>query len=267
MTAGRQINNPANAFNTGGSWQYSTDDSSMNDLALLENGTGLTLYVGDIVCLDTTGGQAILATAAGDLSTVGVVGGYGGTRGPSGGAFLPGTIAPSRTDSGVTITSTSTTVTDAAVLATDLGRNVVGTGIAAGTTIVSVTAATSFVMSAAATSSAGTTVTISDEPAQIGPGWLPTASYPAGQPVPVTSYGFARVNINGASTTAAKAGLIRVSGSGAVTGAYVATGSITAAETGGFIAIPLQAYAARDVTLTTAGITGHDSVTALIAKV
>jgi hypothetical protein len=77
----------------------------------------------------------------------------------------PNALQPaSRTDSGVTITSGSATVTDSHVLATDVGSSVSGTGIPTVPvpTIVSVTAGTSFVMSASATAT-GTSVTINGQ--------------------------------------------------------------------------------------------------------
>lgn len=65
-----------------------------------------------------------------------------------------------RGDASSVVTSGSTVVTDAAILANDVGRTVTGTGIPAGTVIVSSTAGTSFVMSKAATATATETVSV-----------------------------------------------------------------------------------------------------------
>jgi len=67
-------------------------------------------------------------------------------------------VRPARTDTAV-VTSESAVVTDAAIMATDLGATVSGPGIPSGTTIVGVTEGVSFTMSAPATA-AGTVVTV-----------------------------------------------------------------------------------------------------------
>lgn len=66
----------------------------------------------------------------------------------------------SRTDSGCGTTSGSTTVTDTAILSTDVGKLVTGTGIPSGATITAVTASTSFTLSAAATATGSVSLVI-----------------------------------------------------------------------------------------------------------
>lgn len=59
-------------------------------------------------------------------------------------------VVITRTDAGAIVSAASTTVQDAAALASDVGSSVAGTGILAGSTITSVVAGTSFEMSQAA---------------------------------------------------------------------------------------------------------------------
>jgi hypothetical protein len=84
--------------------------------------------------------------------------------------------------------------------------------------------------------------------------------------VPVILRGFGRVNINGLTTIALGDGVGATNA--AVTGtrfAYASTGYASA--TGLIIATALEAYANRDSYLSNiAGITGHDSIRALIGK-
>lgn len=76
------------------------------------------------------------------------------------GAFVVRPVKPVRIDAAAGVTLGSTVVTDAAVVATDIGSAVTGTGVALGSTITGVTPGVSFTMSAAATASAtGVTVT------------------------------------------------------------------------------------------------------------
>lgn len=69
----------------------------------------------------------------------------------------------SRTDGAATYTSGSKLVADAAVLSTDLGAVVSGTGIPFGTTITAVTAGTSFTMSAPAAAAYGASTVVNEE--------------------------------------------------------------------------------------------------------
>lgn len=80
--------------------------------------------------------------------------------GTAGGRLVPGGASNSRGDASSVVTSGSTVVSDTNALATDVGRTVSGTGIPAGTVIVSATAGTSFVMSKAATATATETVSV-----------------------------------------------------------------------------------------------------------
>lgn len=268
----KQISNPGQAFTAGGTWGNPSGDNQMTtEVAHLLNGTGVPLYVGDIVCLDVTGTQAILSTAAGDTTAIGCVGGdtagstYPYTYPTSGaiginttaGGSQPAFDSPTYTAS--MTTQSSTTVLCSAALASWIGLQVYATGVPLGATIVSVVAGTSFNISVAATASATVTGTVTMPPQTLGPGWAPT-TYVPGSEVPVVVAGFGRINISGATTLIAK-GVIAVA-SASVAGTYVS--APTAVH--GTIAVALEAYAARDTTLTTAGITGHDSVRGIIGN-
>lgn len=81
--------------------------------------------------------------------------------GTAGGRLISGSTAGNaRGDATSVVTSGSTVVSDTNVLANDVGRVVTGTGIPAGTVIISATAGTSFVMSKAATATATETVSV-----------------------------------------------------------------------------------------------------------
>lgn len=73
------------------------------------------------------------------------------------------TGSTSRTDAAATYTSGSKLVADAAILSTDLGAAVSGTGIPFGTTITAVTAGTSFSMSARAAAGYGASTVVNEE--------------------------------------------------------------------------------------------------------
>ncbi len=75
-------------------------------------------------------------------------------------AVAAGALA--RSDAAATYTSGSALVTDAAILAGDLGAVVSGAGIASGTTIIAVTDGTSFTMSAPAAAAYGASTVVND---------------------------------------------------------------------------------------------------------
>lgn len=270
----KMITNPGQAFTGGATWGTPSIDNAMStNVISLINGTGLELYEGDIVCIDVTGTKAVLSSAAGDPSTIGVVGGrqwlgYSSSATPPSaapgtavGGFYPPVLGASRIDS--VTTQTSATTLDSSCVATDLGRTVTGAGFPVGTYIISVTAGTSFVTNNATTASATVNATIQDSPGSIGPGYAPSSSFAANNEVPIITSGFGPININGLSALTAKEYISVASASvvGVITAkaSYPATGLLQ-------IGVSLQAYAARDVTLTTAGITGHDWVLALIGR-
>ena len=73
--AQKQIMNPLQAWTSGATWGTLSGDNEMTQTAAhLLNGTGVTLYTGDVVCIDVTGTQAVLSATAGDLRTIGAVG-------------------------------------------------------------------------------------------------------------------------------------------------------------------------------------------------
>lgn len=75
MAGVKQIDNAGQAFALGASWGTPSVDNTMtSEWANLINGTGQTLYTGDIVALDATGTQAVLATTATLNLTIGTVG-------------------------------------------------------------------------------------------------------------------------------------------------------------------------------------------------
>ena len=52
----KQIGNPGQAFSLGATWGTPSVDNAMTtEICDLINNTGVTLYTGDIVCLDPTG--------------------------------------------------------------------------------------------------------------------------------------------------------------------------------------------------------------------
>lgn len=133
------------------------------------------------------------------------------------------------------------------------------------------------VISGGGTTFSGTTGSFSSQvgtaPSAVGPGFLPSSinnwtsssTFPPGTVVPIITRGFGRVNVNGVAAIAAGDGLGGTNASVVGTRfAYAGTGYASAA--GLIIAVALEAYAARDVTLTGLGITGHDSIRAIIGK-
>ena len=252
----KQISNPGNAFNAGGTWYAPIDSGTSQNVVNLVNATGLTLYQGDIVCLDVTGTQAVLSTSAGDPTLFGVVGGE--TNMPGAGGPIPGQLTPTRVDS-VTTTATSSTIADTSITAGDLGKAVQCAGIPGGYAVItSVTAGTSFSIAPVVASASGTVQAyITPQTSAVGPGWsgLPF-SVGAGEIVPVVTNGWGYININGLTTLTAKSLLTVSSGSVVAQAGTIGTNIL--------LGVSLEAYAARNTTLTSLGITGHDTVRGFI---
>lgn len=282
--AQKQIMNPLQAWTSGATWGTLSGDNEMTqNVAHLLNGSGVTLYTGDIVAIDVTGTQAILPPGAADLRVIGTVGGveqdgsYYPTGSsninirPSGGGFVPPELSPTTTAS-MGFTGASGTVTYTGAAATDLGKQLLvpyNSSTNANPqvyTITAVTVGTGYTVAPTFNGTTGTfnLVTLQNAPSNIGPGWGPASVYPVGVQVPVNIGGFGRVNINAVAASVAGDAIAGTSGS--PVGARTAAGATTAGQTGSFIAVTLEAYAARDTSLTTAGIAGHDSVRAWIAK-
>lgn len=278
MPGMQTIGNPSQAFTAGATWGNPAIDNQMTaQVANLLNNTGVVLYIGDVVCLDVTGTQAVLAASANDPSVIGVVGGYNaGDYTPAGASPLsigvigtapnPFELSANRSDSLVTLTNGSPTVLDAAAVASDLGKTLVapsGTG-SAQFTIIAVTPGTGFTISSnyLGTTGAAYTVQVNQSPSGLGPGWSPN-SFAPGVEVPVVVFGFARINVNGLTTVTAKGGVFSTANASVIP-TYTVLGSEVATQGGTIIAVPLEAYAARDTTLTSLGIAGHDTIRALI---
>jgi hypothetical protein len=261
----KQIANAGQAWSAGASWLIDTDNQLTQTVAHLLNATGLQLFEGDIVAISADGTSAVLPSAA-LTNGIGCVGGEIGSNinANAAGGFQPLQTGPARTDT-ATVTNASATVTDASVKASDLGRFISSPSnrFPAGTFIISVTAGVSFVASVAATG-ADTAVTIFDEPSAIGPGWMSTTQFPipTGAEVPVVIGGWCKVNVSGQA--AAVAGDLFTPTSGAVTSTRIAAGAAVAANIGTGLGVYLQAYAARDLSLTNIGLTGHEPVGGLI---
>jgi hypothetical protein len=303
--ATKQITNPGQAFSLGGTYLPPVDDAMTTNTTQVINATGQILYTGDIVCLDVTGTQAVLATSAGDPRQIGTVGSNSELSHyptavadyPTSAQFITmtaqeGNLQPYQdfpastlslgfTNGSTTITSSSTATVNPLIVgayvytpynattnATPQVFQIVSLGGSTGAWT-----AVGAVVSGAGTTFSGTTGTFvttqSVEPVQLGPGWqVPTgwsstSTFQPGIVVPIVTQGFGRVNISGVTAEVAS-DLISVSGSGSVVGARTAAGSGT--SVGSFIAVTLEAYATRDQALTNLGITGHDSVRAIIGK-
>jgi hypothetical protein len=283
MATGKQIMNPLQAFTAGATWGTLSGDNEMTQsVAHLLNGSSATLYTGDIVAIDVTGTQAVLPPGAGDLRVVGTVGGteIDGSYYPAGstninirtagGGFVPPELSPSVT-ANMGFTNASGTVTYAGAAATDLGKTLFPAYSSSNNanpqvyTITAVTVSTGYTVTPTFNGTTGTFSTVmANAPSNIGPGWGPASAYPIGVQVPVVVGGFGRVNINAVAATVAGDAIAGTSAS--PVGARTAAGATVAGQTGSFIAVTLEAYAARDVSLTSAGIAGHDSVRAWIAK-
>ena len=307
--AEKLISNPGQFGSIGASWGTPSFDNAMtSENADLINGTGLTLYVGDIVCLDVSGTQAILPAAAGDDTVIGCVGDprHQATESPlltsgstsvnsigwpanTGGGFTPfvdsatSTQTVGYTNGSANATSASTASTNPLYVGAYVSPPTSAYASVANTQIFQVASnggssgawtAVLTVVSGAGTTFQGTTgsyaSTVGDSAQALGPGWRPAtgwtsaSTFPPGVVVPVTIRGYGRVNINGVAAVV-KGDLITPTNA-SVIGARAAQGAATAAQIGQFIAVTLEAYAARDVTLTSGGITGHDSVRAIIGK-
>lgn len=307
--AEKLISNPGQAFSLGASWGTPSFDNAMTtENADLINSTGLTLYVGDIVCMDASGTEAILSAAAGDATVIGCVGDprHQATESPlltsgstsvnsigwpanAGGGFTPfvdsatSTVTVGYTNGSANATSASTASTNPLYVGAYVAPPTSAYATVANTQIFQVASnggssgawtAVLTVVSGPGTTFQGTTgsyaSTVGDSAQAVGPGWRPAAgwtsasTFPPGVVVPVTIRGYGRVNINGLTTVVRGSFITPTNAS--VVGAVVLQGAATAAQTGQFIATALEAYSARDVSLTNAGITGHDSVRAIIGK-
>ena len=181
-------------------------------------------------------------------------------------------------------TNGSATVTYAGAAASDVGKYIITPYNSTNNTnpqilqVSAVTVGTSYtttVVSGGGTTFTGTTGTflvnmgrdsVSKGPGWSNPvGWANTSAYPPGQVVPVVVSGFGRVNINGLSTGVAGSWALGTNGSSVAT--LVLAGALVAGQIGLSIASWLEPYAQRDTTIgAVLGITGHDSVRALIGK-
>jgi len=279
----KTITNPLQAWTGGATWGTLSGDNEMTQtVANLLNGTTTTLYTGDIVALDPTGTQAIFPPGAADPRVIGVVGGTyqdgsyyapGSTsinlRG-TGGDTVPPVLSPTITAS-MGFTGSSGTVTYTGASAQDVGKqlqvpyNATTNANPQIYTITAVTANTSYTVSPTFNGTTGTYVaTVLPPVSNLGPGWVSSSQYPPGIQVPVVIGGFGRVNINGVAGVVATDFIAGTAGSGS--GARTAASGGAAGAIGTFIAVTLEAYASRDTSLTTAGIAGHDTVRAIIAK-
>jgi len=279
----KSITNPLQAWTAGATWGTLSGDNEMTQsIANLLNGSSAILYTGDIVAIDVTGTQAVLPPATADPRVIGVVGGTyedgsyypaGSSNiniGPAGGSPQPPVLSPSVTAS-MGFTNGSGTVTYTGAAATDIGKQIL-TPYNATTnanpqiyTITAVSAGTSYTVSPTFNGTTGSfVVNLLLQPGAEGPGWPPSASFPPGIQVPVIIGGFGRVNINGVAATVASDLISSTSGS--PVGTRTAAAGAAAAAIGTFIAVTLEAYAARNTALTTSGITGHDTVRAWITK-
>ena len=289
----KQIANPSQAFSMGASWGTPSVDNSMtSEIAPLINGSGQILYTGDIVALDVTGTQAVLTSTGNLVNVIGTVGastelgtytgslpatasGIGMITGS--GSEFPQTISPVIT-AAMGFTNGSATVTYTGAVAAALGKQIL-TPYNASTnatpqifTVTAVNPGTGYTVNANFTGTTGTfTVQLANGPQSLGPGWsnapgwTGSSAFWPGAPVPVVIRGYGRVNVNGVSTVAASDGLGGTNASVVGTRfAYAGTGYASAG--GLIIAVALEAYAARDTTLTGLGIAGHDSVRAIIGK-
>jgi hypothetical protein len=282
----KQITNPLQAFTAGATWATLSGDNEMTQtVANLLNGSGVTLYTGDIVCLDVTGTQAVLAASAGDPRIIGTVGATyndgsyvpqsGGisnmTLRATGGGFVPPELSAVVGASMGFTGASGTTVTYSGAAAVDLGKQIIvpyNSSTNANPqvyTITAVTVGTSYTVTPGFNGTTGTYLAyLQNAPSAIGPGWGPASVYPIGVEVPIVMQGYGRVNINAVAAVVATDAISSTSGS--PVGARTAAGAAVAAQNGTFIAVTLEAYSARDTSLTTAGISGHDSVRAIISK-
>lgn len=278
----KQLMNPLQAWTSGATWGTPSGDNEMTqEVAHLLNDTGITLYTGDIVCVDVTGTKCELSANAADPRVIGVVGGVeiGGSAGSTNTNFFTqsGGAQPTELAASVTanmgFTNGSATVTYASAAAVDLGKqlfpayNSSTNATPAVYTIIAVSVGTGYTVSATFSGTTGTFSTqMGNAPGSLGPGWGPDSAFPVGVQVPILTRGVGRININGVAGAVAQ-GLIST-GNGTVIGVQtLASTPPTVGQIGTFIGVLLEAYAARDTNLNTvAGISGHDSCRALIAK-
>lgn len=269
------IGNPSQAYTNGATWANGANDNSFNtQFGELLNASGVTLYVGDIISLDVTGTQAILPTATNDIGMIGVVGsptafdlpstGTPSSIATTAGGNQPAVAAAFRSDT-ATLTNGSATVADTSAVVGDMGKTLI-LPLSSGNqyvTVTTVTAGTGFTISANYTGTTGSyTISVLMSPSTVGPGWVPN-SYVPGAIVPIVTQGFCRVNITSLGGVTAKSGILTGT-SGSPVATYTATGSVTAAQAIGVNIIPLEAYAARDLSLTNLGISGHETIRAVI---
>jgi hypothetical protein len=236
--SGKQIANDWGAWTAGASWQTNQLGNTMSqEVVNFLNGSGTTLYTGDIVIVGSTAGTpdptavncSSTATAASPY-VVGVVGGE--TNMPGAGGAIPVQTPPIRYDA-VTV-ALSVTQPDTAALASDVGKGVSGPGIPLNAFIVSVVPGTSFTMNVAATAAGAATLIIGPRTSSVGPGWL---GVPSGEVCPVVITGWAYVNIGG-NTVAAGAQLS--TSTTARVAAAVSTTTYVASSPGTFIGVALE---------------------------
>jgi len=195
----KQIANDIGAWSAGATWQLNQLGNTGSQFVVnFINNSGLTLFTGDLVALsEPTAVNVVTTTTAQSPLAVGVIGGE--TNMASAGGPIPQQTPPTRYDSNVT-TATTAIVTDAAALATDVGKGVSGPNIPIGAYILSVTPGVSFVMSAnGLAAGSGLTIIVGPRQSSVGPGWL---AIPTGEVCPVVVSGWAYVNV-GANTVAA----------------------------------------------------------------
>lgn len=237
-----QINYAGQPWTAGATWLTNViGNQGTQDVTDFINGSGGTLYTGDVVVLGTStttpdvqGFNVTSTTTVSSPYVVGVVGGI--TNMAFAGGAIPEQTPAWRYDS--VTTATSVTTTDSSALASDVGKEVIGPGFPSGAFIVSVVAGTSFTTNVATTASATVTVAIGPREGAIGPGWL---GVPAGEMVPVVQRGWAYVNI-GTNTIGAGINL-STSATARVANTAAAAASVAALQAlvGTFIAITLEA--------------------------
>jgi hypothetical protein len=328
--AEKQITNPGQAYALGATWGTPSVDNAMTTSTCdLINNTGVTLFTGDIVCLDPTGTMANLPTTAtlslgiGTVGStlemsqypatesiagtsaaspglvtntfptiVGSTGGVGISFGASDGNIQPDpdtawqSLAIGFTNGNGNMTSASTaTVNPLAVGLTVITPYNASTNATPQIFQITSNGGTSGSWTAVGTSISGsTTLTftgttgtftceVGRDNVSMGPGWgVPlngqwssTSAFAPGQVVPIVTQGLGRVNINALTTQVAGSFLLPTNAS--VVGTLVLITALTAAQIGLVIATALEPYAQRDTSILTAyGISGHNSVRAIIGR-
>lgn len=317
----KQISNANQSFSLGATWGNPSVDNAMTTQQCdLINGTGTTLYTGDIVGLDPTGTQAVQLTTATLSLSIGTVGStleasaypaveviagsnvtntfptIVGSTGGTGISFLTadGNIAPNSDYAWASVavgyTNGSANVTSALVSASNpfvVGNYIItpyNASTNANPQIFQITVAggssgswtaTGVVIAGAGTTFTGTTGTytsqVGRDTATKGPGWIAppgwsnSSAFEPGVIVPIVTQGLGRMNINGLTTGVA--GSFGIGTNASFVATLVLITALTAAQIGLVIGTWLEAYAQRDTTInTTFGISGHDSVRAIIGK-